>query len=136
MSAGIKNDRKGYYTSLEKAQSGNLDITEWLLWFLTCLDKALTHSEQSFDGVIEKSLFFEKHEAKKINERQRHILNILFDSFEGNLTSTKWAKICKCSPDTALRDIQQLVQYKMLVKLESGGRSTNYVLKKNKVSKK
>lgn len=136
MSASIKNDRKGYYKSLEKAQSGNLDITDWLLWFLNCLDNALNHSEKSFDGVIEKSLFFEKHETKKINERQRHILNLLFDSFDGNLTSTKWAKICKCSADTALRDIQQLIQYKMLVKQDGGGRNTNYILKKVKPVKK
>lgn len=129
MSAQIQRERNKYYDNLEKTQKGTLDITEWLQWFLNCLNSALDITEETFKRVLKKTQFWDKHSATKINERQRLLINKLFDGFHGNLTSSKWAKIAKCSPDTALRDIQDLVDKKILKKGEEGGRSTNYVLK-------
>jgi Fic family protein len=126
MSAQIQKERKAYYDHLEKTQRGTLDITEWLLWFLHCFDRALTASSENISGVLNKAAFWEKHRTVALNERQRTMLNKLMDGFEGNLTSSKWAKITKSSPDTALRDIQSLMQAKMLEKEEGGGRSTSY----------
>jgi Fic family protein len=129
MSAQILKERKAYYDHLEKTQRGTLDITEWLLWFLRCFDRALTASSENISGVLNKAAFWEKHRTVALNDRQRTMLNKLMDGFEGNLTSSKWAKITKSSPDTALRDIQSLMQAKMLEKEEGGGRSTSYKVK-------
>lgn len=129
MSAQIRIERKGYYEILEKTQKGNLDITEWLMWYLNCLDRALNTTDQRLQNVLSKTKFWDAHAETGINERQRLMINKLFDGFEGKLTSSKWAKIAKCSPDTALRDIQDLMQKEVLIKENSGGRSTNYVLK-------
>lgn len=126
MSAQIQRDRNGYYDILEKTQKGNLDITQWLLWFVECLDRAISLSEENLSGVTQKAKFWESHQGVALNERQRKMLNKLIDGFEGKLTSSKWAKIAKCSPDTALRDIQDLIEKEILEKEEGGGRSTSY----------
>jgi Fic family protein len=128
MSAQIRLERKAYYDMLEATQKGELDITPWLEWFLGCLDRAFDGAEQTLAAVFHKADFWKKYAAAKINERQRDILNRLLDGFESKLTSSKWALIEKCSPDTALRDIQDLVEQGILVKDEGGGRSTSYSL--------
>jgi Fic family protein len=128
MSAQIRLERKAYYDMLEATQKGELDITPWLEWFLGCLDRAFDGAEQTLAAVFHKADFWKKYAAAKINPRQRDILNRLLDGFEGKLTSSKWALIEKCSPDTALRDIQDLVEQGILVKDEGGGRSTSYSL--------
>jgi Fic family protein len=130
MSAQIRVERKAYYDMLEATQKGDLDITPWLEWFLGCLDRAFDGTEQTLAAVFRKADFWKTHAAAKINERQRDILNRLLDGFEGKLTSSKWALIEKCSPDTALRDIQDLVEQGILAKDEGGGRSTSYSLTK------
>ena len=129
MSAQIRVERKAYYDILEKTQSGNLDVTKWLQWYLHCLDGALNTTDKALNGVLHKAQFWDKHSNETINERQRLMINKLFDGFDGKLTTSKWAKLTKCSSDTALRDIQSLMQKDMLQKEEGGGRSTSYVLK-------
>jgi Fic family protein len=128
MSAQIQRERDVYYDILEKTQKENLDITGWLLWFVECLDRAISLSEENLSGVTQKAKFWESNQAVALNERQRKMLNKLMDGFEGNLTSSKWAKITKCSPDTALRDIQDLIEKGILKKEDGGGRSTSYKL--------
>ena len=129
MSAQIRMERNKYYDILEKTQKGTLDITDWIVWFLLCLDRALDATDEILKGVLNKHKFWDKQAHTPINSRQRLLINKLFDGFEGNLTSSKWAKIAKCSPDTALRDIQDLIEKDILVKEPGGGRSTSYVLK-------
>jgi Fic family protein len=129
MSAQIQRERNQYYDILESTQKGDLDITTWLLWFLDCLNRAIASSEQNLSGVIRKAKFWEAQQVAILNERQRRMLNKLMDGFEGKLTTSKWAKIAKCSPDTALRDIQDLVEKGILEKEEGGGRSTSYRIK-------
>jgi Fic family protein len=129
MSAQIRIERKEYYEILEKTQKGNLDITEWLMWYLNCLNRALNTTDQRLQSVLQKTKFWDTHTQTSINERQRLMINKLFDGFDGKLNSSKWAKIAKCSADTALRDIQDLIQKDVLMKEDAGGRSTNYVLK-------
>jgi Fic family protein len=126
MSAQIQRERNVYYDILEKTQKGNLDITKWLLWFIECLDRAIPLSEKNLSDVTQKAKFWESHQGVALNERQRKMLNKLMDGFEGKLTSSKWAKIVQCSPDTALRDIQDLIEKKIFEKEEGGGRSTSY----------
>lgn len=126
MSAQIQRERNVYYQMLEKTQKGTLDITEWMLWFIDCLDRAISLSMENLSGVIRKATFWETHQGAIFNERQRAMLNKLLDGFEGKLTSSKWAKITGCSPDTALRDIQDLIERRILEKEEGGGRSTSY----------
>jgi Fic family protein len=128
MSAQIRTERKTYYEMLEKTQGGSLDVTPWLEWFLGCLDRAFDGTEQTLGSVLQKARFWEAHAATPLNDRQRLMLNKLLDGFEGKLTSSKWAKIAKCSQDTALRDILDLVNYGILVKDAAGGRSTSYSL--------
>ena len=129
MSAQISKEHNKYYEMLEKTQKGALDITEWLLWFFACMDRALDASTQILGEVIQKAQFWEQHGGSQLNERQRLMLNKLMDGFEGKLTTSKWAKIAKCSQDTALRDILDLVGKNILQKEESGGRSTSYGLR-------
>lgn len=126
MSAQIQLERKAYYDCLEKTQRGTLDITEWLLWFLRCYGRALAASTQNVAEVMNKATFWERHRTVALNPRQRKMLNKMMDGFDGKLTSTKWAKMTKSSPDTALRDIQNLIEKGMLEKEEGGGRSTSY----------
>jgi Fic family protein len=129
MSAQIQKERSAYYDILESTQKGTLDITHWLDWFLNCLDRALDATEGTLAAVISKAKFWEIRAGINLNQRQRLMLNKLLDGFEGKLTSSKWAKIAKCSTDTALRDIQELIEYGILQKEDAGGRSTSYILK-------
>jgi Fic family protein len=129
MSAQIRQERKAYYDILERTEKGTLDITPWMEWFLDCLDRALDATETSLASVLRKARFGERLAGRAINERQRLVLNRMLDGFQGKLTSTKWAKIGKCSHDTALRDIQYLIEKDVLVKNTAGGRSTSYSLK-------
>ncbi len=128
MSSQILIERKQYYEILQKVQHSNSDITDWLNWFLNCLKKALLTSEATLQNLLRKTNFWEMHENMVLNERQRLVLNKLFDGFEGKLKSSKWAKIAKCSPDTALRDIKDLIEKQILRQEQQGGRSTNYEL--------
>ncbi|MBC7391242.1 MAG: Fic family protein, partial [Opitutaceae bacterium] len=129
MSAQIKVERKQYYDILEKTQKGDLDITDWLVWFLNCLMSALNASNQTLAKVLFKAEFWKTHAGTNMNDRQKQLINKLLDGFEGKLTSSKYAKIAKCSADTALRDIQDLIKKEILQKERGGGRSTNYELK-------
>lgn len=129
MSGQIRLERKQYYAILEQTQKGNLDITEWLKWFLNCLINALKTSDQVLENVLIKAEFWNKHSKTIINERQKKLLNKLLDGFEGKLTSVKYAKIAKCSKDTAIRDINDLISKAILKKESAGGRSTSYNLK-------
>ena len=128
MSAQIRVGRKMYYDILEKSQKGTLDITTWMHWYLQCLDKALNATDEVLQRVLNKTKFWDMHTQTPINERQRLLINKLFDGFDGKLNSSKWAKIGKCSTDTALRDIQDLISKNILEKETAGGRSTTYVL--------
>jgi Fic family protein len=128
MSAQIQLERQAYYEMLGTTQKGNLDITRWLEWFLACLDRAFDGAEAILSSVFRKAEFWRVNAATSLNERQRDILNRLLDGFEGKLTSSKWAKIEKCSADTALRDINELVAHGILVRDDAGGRSTSYSL--------
>ena len=128
VSAEIKLMKKEYYNVLERTQRGSGDITEWLLWFLNCFRQALDLTELSLSSVMRKAEFWERNRNLSLNERQRKLLNMQFDGFFGKLTSSKWAKIAKCSPDTALNDINDLIAKGVLRKSEQGGRSTNYIL--------
>jgi len=121
-------ERKVYYEILKKAQHNDGNITEWLIWFLNCLYRSLKSTEETLNTVLYKADFWEKHKITELNSRQRLILNKLFDGFEGKLKTSKWAKITKCSADTALRDIKDLIEKGILIQEKSGGRSTNYEL--------
>ena len=126
MSYQISLEKNKYYDVLEKTQKGNGDITEWLLWFLDCLDKAVESTTETLSSVLSKARFWDVHKEDRFNERQMKIVNMLFDDFFGKLTTSKWAKIAKCSSDTALNDINDLISKGVLKKNEEGGRSTNY----------
>lgn len=128
MSAQIRLERKQYYEMLEKTQKGNLDVTEWIVWFLSCLINALKSTDSVLTKVLFKADFWQKHSDTVINERQKKLLNKLMDGFDGKLTSSKWAKIAKCSKDSAVRDINDLIEKGILQKEAAGGRSTNYEL--------
>jgi Fic family protein len=128
MSAQIRQERNAYYDMLGETQKGGLDITPWLAWFLACLDRAFDGAENTLAGVLRKAEFWKKHAAARLNDRQRDILDRLLDGFEGKMTSSKYATIEKTSPDTALRDINELVERGILTQDEGGGRSTSYSL--------
>jgi Fic family protein len=128
MSSQIRQERKAYYNILELTQKGDLDITPWLDWFLGCLDRAFDGARETLGSVLQKASFWEAYKEASFNERQRLMLNKLLDGFDGKLTSSKWAKIAKCSQDTALRDISDLAGRGILIKDEGGGRSTSYSL--------
>lgn len=129
MSAQIRVERKQYYEQLEKTQKGNSDITEWILWFLQCLINAIETTDGTLSKILHKAEFWKLHSTTILNDRQQKIINRLLDGFDGKLTTSKWGKINKCSQDTALRDIQDLIKKDILQKEASGGRSTNYELK-------
>jgi len=131
MSAQIRIERKQYYEILEKTQKGDLNITNWIKWFLQCLINALNSTEEILVKVLFKGNFWQIHSKTIINERQKKLINKLLDGFDGKLTSSKWAKIAKCSKDTAIRDINDLIKKEILQKEEAGGRSTNYEIKMN-----
>ena len=128
MSAQIQQERNAYYDILERTQKADLDITPWLQWFLGCLDRAFDGAETTLAAVLRKAGFWQKHQDETFNDRQRAIIGRLLDGFKGNLTSSKWAQLAKCSQDTALRDIDDLVGRGILVKNSAGGRSTSYSL--------
>jgi Fic family protein len=128
MSAQIRSERKAYYDLLETTQKADLDITSWLDWFLDRLDRAFAGAEHTLASVLTKARFWERHRETPLNERQRAIVNRLLGDFEGKLNTSKWAKLAKTSNDTALRDIQDLVEKDILVRDDGGGRSTSYSL--------
>ncbi len=126
MSRQIRKDREEYYSILERTQKGTLDITEWLEWFLGCLKKAVLNAEKQADRLVSRSLCLRKCSQTAMDKRQHKMIAMLFDGFEGKLTSSKWAKICKCSQDTAQRSIKILVENGIL-KQEGSGRGTHYI---------
>ncbi|MGD9930588.1 MAG: Fic family protein [Mangrovibacterium sp.] len=128
LSNQILIEKKVYYKILQKVQHSSGDITEWLNWFFDCLYRALKSTEQTMQKVLQKADFWDKHKDTLFNSRQRLMLNKLLDGFDGKLKTSKWAKIAKCSADTALRDIKDLIEKGILKQEESGGRSTNYEL--------
>lgn len=128
LSAQILRERKAYYDILERTQRGSLDVTGWLAWFITALKRAVDSAHLTLDSVLQKANFWQRWAQTPLNERQVAMLNRVLDGFEGRLTSGQWAKLTKCSPDTALRDIQQLLSLGVLSKTEGGGRSTAYEL--------
>ncbi len=128
MSSQILVERKQYYEILQKVQHSSGDITVWLEWFLHCLKNSLLATEIILQKILRKTEFWKIHESTELNQRQRSVLNKLIDGFDGKLKSSKWAKIAKCSPDTALRDIKDLIDKRILRQDQQGGRSTNYEL--------
>jgi Fic family protein len=128
MSAQIRSERDAYYDILETTQQGGLDITDWLRWFLDCLDRAFDRAETILGAVLKKVRFWQKHAGATFNERQRAMIDRLLNGFEGKLTSSKWAQLTKCSQDTALRDIDDLIAKGVLTRDAAGGRSTSYLL--------
>jgi Fic family protein len=134
LSAQIQRERKAYYEILERTQKGDLDVTEWLLWFLRMLGEAVRLANHALDAVLDKARFWQRMSGIALNERQVKVLNRLLDGFEGKLTSSKWAALAKCSTDTALRDIQELVTQGVLQRSGAGGRSTSYDLIKREAN--
>lgn len=128
MSAQIEVERKDYYRQLEAAQRGDLDITSWLTWFLGCLGRAIEGAEQVLASVLYKAKLWQRINRRPVNDRQRLVINRMLDGFQGFLTTSKYAKLAKCSPDTALRDIRELLERRVLVQNSGGGRSTSYRL--------
>lgn len=128
LSAQIQRERKDYYDILEQTQKGSLDVTDWLAWFLGVLHRAIIQAQVTLDAVLSKAQFWSRVSGMPMNARQVKLLNQLLDGFEGKLTSSKWAAIAKCSHDTALRDINELLERGVLRKSEAGGRSTSYEL--------
>jgi Fic family protein len=128
LSNQILLDKEKYYEILQEVQHSSGDITKWLEWFLNCLDRALENTQETLKSVLYKSQFWDKHKETELNSRQRLMLNKLLEGFEGKLKTSKWAKIAKCSADTALRDIKDLMEKGILKQEESGGRSTSYEL--------
>jgi Fic family protein len=128
MSAQIQQERNAYYDILEETQKGTMDITPWMEWFLGCLGRAIDGAQTTLSAVLAKARFWERVRDLRLNERQRMVLNRLMDGFEGKLTTSKYAKLAKCSQDTALRDILLLVERGILIRGTDGGRSTSYAL--------
>jgi Fic family protein len=124
----IQRERNDYYLALEDCQKGTLDLTPWMEWYLNCLKRAIGASEKLLAAVLAKAGFWKTHAGESFNDRQRKVINRLLDGFEGKLTSSKWAKLTKCSQDTALRDISDLLGRQILKKDKAGGRSTSYTL--------
>lgn len=132
MSSQIRIERKQYYEILEKTQKGKSEITDWILWFLECLKNSFESTSELLSKILFKAEFWKINTKTILNERQQKMLNKLLDGFDGKLTTSKWGKICKCSQDTALRDIQDLIKKEILQKEKSGGRSTNYEIKSSR----
>ena len=128
LSAQIRQERSDYYEILERTQKGTLDVTPWMEWFLACLARAIDGAQTALAAVLHKARFWQFLRDLPINDRQRLVLNRVLDGFEGHLTSSKWATIAKCSSDTALRDILDLVERGVLVRNQGAGRSTSYSL--------
>jgi Fic family protein len=128
LSAQVQRERNDYYEMLERTQKGTLDVTDWLKWFLGCLLRAIHGAEETLAAVLIKASFWQRWAGKPMNQRQVKLINKVLDGFEGKLTSCTWAAIAKCSQDTALRDITDLLDRGVLIKSSSGGRSTSYEL--------
>ncbi|MBM3774410.1 MAG: Fic family protein, partial [Acidobacteria bacterium] len=128
MSARIRQERSDYYDILERTQKGSLDVTEWLLWFLGCLGRAIDGAQTALAAILTKARVWESLAQVTLNGRQRLVINQLLDGLDGNLTTSKWAKLANTSQDTALRDMQQLVDRGVLLRNPGGGRSTSYRL--------
>jgi Fic family protein len=128
MSSGIEEDRKAYYFQLEAAQRGDGNITEWLSWFLGCLDRTIEDANEKLSSVLHKARLWQRINPNPVNGRQRKIINLMLDDFQGHLTTSKYAKLAKCSNDAALRDIRELLERGIVAKNEGGGRSTSYRL--------
>jgi Fic family protein len=131
MSSEIRRHRGGYYRILDKTQNGTLDISLWMGWFLGCLRSAIEASEGQLSHVLDKARFWEKYGSSPLNARQRILLGRILDGFDGKLTTSKWAKIAKCSQDSAGRDIQGLIELGIIVRDKGAGRSTSYLLRGN-----
>ncbi len=129
LSAQIRAGRTANHDALEAGQNGDLDVTAWLGCFLDCLDRAFDGAGTTLASVLRKARLWEAHAASPLNARQRVLVSRLLDGFEGRLTTSKWAKIARCSQDTALRDIDDLVARAILVRDPAGGRSTRYSLR-------
>jgi Fic family protein len=128
MSTQIEAERKAYYSVLERQQRDTVDVTVWLDWFLDCLGRALNQAEETLSKVLYKAQMWDRINRRAVNDRQRRVLNRMFEGFKGHLNTSKYATLAKCSADTALRDIQQLVEHGILVQNPGGGRSTSYRL--------
>ena len=128
MSEQVLKERNAYYRVLEQTQRSALDITDWLMWFLECMQRSITTSEDKLSAVLSKTRFWQEHQRTPFNARQRNMVDRLFDGFEGNLTTSRWARINRCSHDTALRDIVDLIDQGILVRNPGGGRRTSYGL--------
>ena len=128
LSAQIQRERKAYYDRLEATQKGDMDVTDWLEWFLACLLRSIQGAEETLASVLAKARFWQHWAGTPLNDRQIKLLNQLLDGFDGKLTSSKWAAIAKCSQDTALRDITELLERNVLQKSAASGRSTSYEL--------
>jgi Fic family protein len=128
MSAQIRAERGDYYAILERTQKGSLDVTHWMEWFLSCLSRAIDSAQSTLGTVLAKARFWESHRDVSLNDRQRTVVNRMLDGFEGKLTTSKYAKLAKCSQDTAGRDIDALIERGMLARNPAGGRSTSYAL--------
>jgi Fic family protein len=128
LSAQIRRERHTYYDILQKTQIDTMDVTGWLSWFLGALHRAIDHAHSGLDIVLAKSRFWQRWAGTPLNARQAKVVNRLLDGFEGRMTSSRWASMTRCSPDTALRDITELLERGMLQKLPGGGRRTGYTL--------
>ncbi|MBA2293024.1 MAG: Fic family protein [Gemmatimonadales bacterium] len=128
MSAQIRLERKNYYDVLEATQRGQLDVTDWLEWFLNCLDRAIAGADTTLEGVLRKARYWEALRDQPLNDRQRKVIDRMLSGFEGKMTSSKWARMTSTSPDTALRDITDLVARRILARNEAGGRGVGYFL--------
>jgi Fic family protein len=127
MSTRIEAERKDYYRILERTQRGGLDITPWMNWFVGCLDRAIDQADSLTSGVLRKAAVWRRvHDGPPVNERQQRVVNTLLDGFAGSLTTSKYSRIARCSTDTALRDIGDLVERGVLIRNAAGGRSTSY----------
>lgn len=127
LSAEIQREKSAYYEELEHAQRNSLDVTRWIGWFVGCHARAVAAAMENLSGILRKAEFWNEHRDFPLNEHQQKILNLMLDDFEGHLTSSKWAKICKVSQDTAGREIDQLVSARILFR-QGQGRSTHYTL--------
>ncbi len=130
LSAQLHKERKTYFETLERTQAGTLDITAWLEWFLQCLDRAFQETNHLLSGILTRAKFWEENTSVSFNERQKKMLNRLFDGLDGRLTSSRWAKLTESSSDTAVRDINDLLKQGILAKDPGGGRSTTYSLRR------
>lgn len=128
MSKQIEQERQDYYTQLERQQRGDVDLTDWLSWFLSCLLRAINNAEDTLSTVLFKAKLWNYINLSPVNDRQKLIINRMLENFKGHMTTSKYAKLAKCSPDTALRDVRELTTRNILIQNSGGGRSTSYRL--------